>query len=119
MKIIIVRKRKERRGRKKITDLFPVLCEWNSVEWKYMAGKAIAARRQEIISLPDGPVVKKKIPSRLSRAIKHKKISDISHIISIILLRPMGLNSPMESEFRFSYFIHLPRASGNLQDLIE
>ena len=35
-----------------------------------------------------------------------------------ILLLPMGLNSPTESEFRFSYFIFLRCPSGILRDLI-
>ena len=36
----------------------------------------------------------------------------------LVLSLPMGLNSPIESEFQFSYFSFLLCPSGNLRDLI-
>ena len=38
--------------------------------------------------------------------------------IWVVLRRPMGLNSPVESEFQFFYFIFLRCPSGILRDLI-
>ena len=38
---------------------------------------------------------------------------------AVLLWRPMGLNSPTESEFHFSYFILLRCPSGDLRNFIE